>query len=133
MPWYRAYYNLLFYRRDFRLHEDFHYQLPSGEDVMVPRGFIFDAASVPRVFWFILNPSGVLLIPGLLHDYAYRYRMLIKPDGAIAVKYSTRHEADRMFIDVCRVTNGMDGLDKILSAGLRAFGGIGWKRNRGMA
>ena len=101
LPWYMALFNLLFYRRDFWLGEDFPYRLPTGEDIMIPEGFIFNGASIPRTFWAVLNPIGLLLIPGLLHDYAYRFQCLLAPDGSVAVEYKTRRKADGMFLEVC--------------------------------
>ena len=130
LPWYRAIYNVLFYRREFWLGEDFDYRLPTGQDVVIPAGFVFNGASVPRMFWSILNPIGILLIPGLLHDYAYRYQVLHTKNGVVAVEYKTRREADSMFLEVCLVTNGMVTLNLIVSALQKSFGWIGWNKNR---
>lgn len=130
LPWYQAIYNVLFHRRDFLLGEDFFYRLPTGEDVCIPKGFQFDGASVPRILWSILNPVGILLIPGLLHDYAYRYQHLPGPDNLSVVEYETRREADAMFLEVCLVTNGMPTLNLIVSALQKTFGWIGWNKHR---
>ena len=44
--------------------EDFYYK-----GFTVPGGFWFDGASVPRVLWGFMNPSGKAFYPALLHDY----------------------------------------------------------------
>jgi hypothetical protein len=46
------------------------------EYIVIPKGFIFDGPSIPRIFWFILSPVGLLLIPGLVHDFGYRYNFI---------------------------------------------------------
>ncbi len=40
--------------------------------VRIPKGFIFDGASVPRMFWVSFSPTGILFIPSVIHDFAYR-------------------------------------------------------------
>ena len=68
--------------RRWELAENWKYKLPAsctrGEDVtiVIPKGFEFDGASVPRPFWAILHPSGLLLIQALVHDFAYRCEFL---------------------------------------------------------
>lgn len=130
LPWYQALFNLLFYRRDWILAEDFLYQLPCGKWIRIWAGFRFDGASIPRVFWAFLNPIGVLLIPGLLHDYAYTMRCLHATDGTVAVTYYTQRKADDMFLEVCQVTNGMRILNAIVTAILRLFGRFAWRNHR---
>lgn len=128
--WYHALFNLLFYRRDFWLGEDFPYRLPTGEDIVIPKGFVFNGASIPRTFWAVLNPIGLLLIPGLIHDYGYRYRYLLGPDGEKVIEIDNRRGWDSMFLEICHITNGMIILDLMVAGLLKVFGWIGWNKNR---
>lgn len=66
----------LYEPRQWELAKKWTYKLPTGQHIIIPQGFRFDGASVPRPLWALLNPSGLLLIPGLIHDYAYRYDLL---------------------------------------------------------
>ena len=59
--------------RKWQVVEDWEYDLPGGPRVVIPKGFEFDGASIPRPLWFILSPTGLLLIPGLIHDFGYRF------------------------------------------------------------
>jgi uncharacterized protein DUF1353 len=46
----------------------------SGGDyksVTVPMGFVTDLASVPRIFWSILQPDGLYAYAAVVHDYLY--------------------------------------------------------------
>ena len=62
------------------------------------------------LFWAILNPTGLLLTPGLLHDYGYRYDQLwqVGPDGD-AIPYQPgagKDFWDKLFKDVGQDVNG---------------------------
>ena len=65
--------------------ENWEYDLPDGRRVLIPKGFVFDGASIPRLLWFFLSPTGLLLIPGLIHDFGYRYDYIwvVGEDGRI--------------------------------------------------
>ena len=39
--------------------------------VTVPRGFVTDLASIPRVFWSVLPTDGAYTFPAIVHDYLY--------------------------------------------------------------
>ena len=57
---------------------DFEYTLPDGREIVIPEGFVFDGASVPRLLWGLLSPTGLLLIGGLVHDFGYRFDLLVR-------------------------------------------------------
>jgi hypothetical protein len=41
------------------------------EPVEVPKGFVTDFASIPRVFWSLLRPDGEYTYAAIIHDYLY--------------------------------------------------------------
>ncbi len=43
-----------------------------GLAVTVPRGYVTDFASVPRLFWFIVPPTGAWCPAAVVHDYLYQ-------------------------------------------------------------
>ena len=43
---------------------------------MLYQGFVFDGASIPKFLRTFFSPVGVLLMGGLVHDYAYKYACL---------------------------------------------------------
>jgi hypothetical protein len=45
-----------------------HTELPQ---VTVPKGFVTDLASIPRVFWSLLRPDGEYAYAAIIHDYLY--------------------------------------------------------------
>jgi Protein of unknown function (DUF1353) len=44
------------------------------KDVLVPKGFVTDLASIPPVFWSMLPPTGQYTYPAIVHDYLYWFQ-----------------------------------------------------------
>lgn len=65
--------------------------LRSGPPVVLPEGFTFDAASVPRLVWTIIAPVELGIVAPAVHDFLYR-------TGGDGGKW-TRGEADGLFLD----------------------------------
>ena len=80
-PWYKRLYTWLVESRKWELMEDYVIDIGGLYKIFVPRGFIFDGASVPKLFWPVLSPTGILLVGGLVHDFAYRFAGIIIIDA----------------------------------------------------
>lgn len=86
--------------------------------VDVPRGFVTDLASVPRILWPVLAHTGRYGNAAIYHDWLY----VDQP--------CTREVADRVF-DRAMVDMGVDAPTRnIIWAAVRVFGGDGWERCR---
>ena len=121
--------------RTWEVVENWEYTLPTDNTrIVIPRGFRFDGASIPRPLWAILNPIGLLMIPGLIHDYGYRYRQLwkVEDDGTVSRYEREGNKAtwDGLFRKTGRAVNGMSFIN--FAAWLAVyFGGFGaWRSNR---
>lgn len=54
------------------LQQDLEYEHPdTNKNVVIPRGFVTDLASVPRLFWVAFPPCGKYTSAAVLHDYLY--------------------------------------------------------------
>lgn len=54
------------------LQEKLEYEHPVTKELyVIPRGFVTDLASVPRLFWTAFPPCGKYTIAAVLHDYLY--------------------------------------------------------------
>lgn len=120
--------------REWEVVEDWEYDLPSGPRIVIPKGFIFDGASIPRPLWFLLSPTGLLLIPGLIHDFGYRYDYVwaVDPSGFAykdKVNVGQKHW-DAVFRRVGLEVNGMPMLDTIAWVALAMGGWWAWKSKR---
>ena len=63
--------------RHWEIVEDWRFEV-NGQKHVIPAGFQFDGASVPKFLATFLSPVGVLLMGGLVHDYIYKYATLLK-------------------------------------------------------
>lgn len=125
---------LLNFTRKWEVADDWVFFLPCGTPVVIPRSFIMDGASTPKFMWGLLDPVGLLLVEGIIHDFGYRYKYLwaIDKDGNL-YKY---HEGkgrdfwDKLFLDIGEHVHGfrITGYSSYLA--LRLFGRSAWDSNR---
>ena len=107
--------------------EDWHFNM-DGVDYVIEKGFQFDGASIPRYFWNWLSPTGILLVPGLVHDWAYKYASLKKTDGETVPM--SQKEADILFRDIAIDVNGFKYINFTAYFMLFAFGWFAWNGHR---
>ena len=84
--------------RHWEIAKDFVYKI-DGVEYVIPKGFQFDGASIPKFLHTWLSPTGVLLMGGLVHDYAYKYETL-KKKGKGTMGVLTQKDADVIFRDI---------------------------------
>jgi hypothetical protein len=114
--------------RQWEIAEDFKYKL-QNEEFVIPAGFTFDGASVPKFLATWLSPTGVLLMGGLIHDYAYKYQRLLKVDGTTTHLMNQR-QADMIFRDINIEQNGFHLLNYLAYWALRIGGFVAWNGHR---
>ena len=56
--------------------------------VNVPTGFVTDLASVPRIFWSILQPDGLYAYAAVVHDYLYWTQSTSKDEADGVFRYT---------------------------------------------
>ena len=115
-------------KRQWEVAEDFWFTLEEG-NYMIPAGFQFDGASVPKFLATFLSPTGVLLIGGLVHDYGYKYATLLHDDGT-TFGYKDQAYWDRIFRDICIEVNGFKFLNYLAYWTLRLFGFVAWNGHK---
>ena len=98
---------------------------------VIPRGFIFDGASVPKPLRSWLSPMGVLLQGGLVHDWCYKYESL-KHSGETKgrTEKKTQKGADQLFRDICIDVNGFKIINYLAYFALRIGGFMAWNGHR---
>ena len=115
--------------RQWELAQDFHFEL-GGEEYVIPKGFVFDGASVPKFLASWLSPVGILLMGGLVHDYAYKYTVLLKKGKKETSKRMNQKQADQLFRDINIEQNGIHVLNYAAYYALRAGGFVAWNGHR---
>ena len=115
--------------RNWELTQDWKYNL-DGTDYVIPKGFTFDGASIPKFLRTFFSPVGVLLIGGLVHDYMYKYTHCkpVSVKGALLVVDQKR--ADQIFRDINIVVNGFYTMNYLAYWSLRIGGFVAWNGHR---
>lgn len=119
--------------RKWEIMENWHFTLPNGVKITIPAGFIFDGASTPKPCWPFLSPTGILFIPGLIHDFCYRKGFLWATTlSGCRYQFGTffgRVDFDSIFYDVCKQVNGMNKVSWTAWLMVRGFGWKAWRKN----
>ena len=97
--------------------------------LVIPKGFQFDGASIPKFLHTWLSPTGVLLMGGLVHDYAYKYATL-KRKGKGTLGPMTQKQSDIIFRDINVEINGFKFLNYLAYCALRIGGFVAWNGHR---
>ena len=115
--------------RHWEIANDFDYEV-NGEKFVIPAGFKFDGASIPKFLHPFLSPVGVLLIGGLVHDYAYKYETLLKKNRKDTMGVITQKKADEIFRDINIEINGFYLMNYLAYWSLRLGGFMAWNKHR---
>lgn len=86
--------------------------------ITVPKGFVTDFASVPRIpvaFWLTGNTAHAAAV---VHDWLY------------TMQFTTRYEADNVFYEACAITGIPLWRRSAMYAGLRVGGGARWNQHQ---
>tara|TARA_R100001198_G_C5122439_1_gene144526 strand:- start:64 stop:639 length:576 start_codon:yes stop_codon:yes gene_type:complete len=114
--------------RHWEITKDFYFSL-KGEEYVIPQGFEFDGASVPKFLAMWLSPTGVLLMGGLIHDYGYKYGTLLRSDRT-SIGDKSQKWMDTLFRDICIEQNGFKLLNYLAYWALRVGGFVAWNGHR---
>lgn len=130
LSWWRRFL-VHFKRRNWRLTEDYELYIPwLGITLMAPKGFIVDGASVPRIVWPIINPTGILLIGSIFHDFGYKYDSLLDKDWNVCYSGEGKAFMDELFKDINIYVNDVHSMNTVAWAALAAFGFFAWNGHR---
>ena len=113
--------------------EDYYFYmdwLPGKPIIKIPKGFVFNGASVPKPLRIFLSPKGILYAASIAHDFGYQYNAWLTIDGTLYTNACGREFFDEQF----RVFNDdvydMDVIATTSWLALRAFGWIAWNMCR---
>ena len=134
LSYWKKFWLMLTVTRKWELADNWFFRMPDGTWVMIPRGFIMDGASTPKFIWGILDPVGILLLQGIIHDHGYRFDYLWAFDENRGLhklyKNSGRKFWDDKFLEIGNDLLDMQVTGKISWLMLRWFGGRAWRENR---
>ena len=79
----------------------------------IPKNFVYDNASIPRVFGFVLRPDGILSYGALPHDFGYRFGGLMLSAGPEYPYNFVRLEKKTIDDVFCDLNNRVSGLKAV--------------------
>lgn len=102
------------------------YTTRDGWIIRVPRKFVTDYASIPRLLWVVIPPRGKYNRPAVIHDWLYQKAPIDPRTG----KPVTQQRADEILREACE--NCDDRLTQrwTIYLGLRAGGFVAWNNYR---
>ncbi len=115
--------------RKWKLLEDFTFIDPeTGKSYTVPKGFITDGASIPRILWPFLSPTGPYFESAVIHDWVYAVALF-------GIDEAGRKEADDLFLSVMMFQDIRKLRRKAMHRAVRRWGGRTetWKKHHAMA
>ena len=115
--------------RNWVIIKDWKYKINDVEYV-IPAGFQFDGASIPKFLRTFFSPVGVLLIGGLVHDYMYKYTACKPADKKGSLLIVDQKKADQIFRDINIVVNGFYTMNYLAYWSLRIGGFVAWNGHR---
>ena len=115
--------------RNWTVTKDWHYNI-DGTDYVIPAGFTFDGASIPKFLRTFFSPVGVLLMGGLVHDYMYKYTACKPANDKGAMLVVDQKKADQIFRDINIVVNGFYTMNYLAYWSLRIGGFVAWNGHR---
>ena len=115
--------------RHWKIAKDFEYEIYNKKYV-IPAGFVFDCASIPKFLHMFLSPVGVLLMGGLVHDYAYKYETLLCKNKKDTMGIISQKKADQIFRDIGIEINGFYLMNYLAYWSLRLGGFMAWNKHR---
>jgi hypothetical protein len=115
--------------RTWEITQDWEFKL-DGQEYVIPKGFVFDGASVPKFLASWLSPVGILLLGGLVHDFIYKYETLVLKGKKKCEPNFTQKEADQLFRDINIEQNGIHVLNYAAYYALRLGGFVAWNGHR---
>lgn len=110
------------WKNKWELLEDYTHDIKYGWmnfTITIPKGFIFDWASIPRIFYIIGTPMSTdTIVPALIHDYLYR------------IQATSRSFADMFFFQIMKETD-VSFIKRVLYyVWVRIWGWIAWIDNK---
>ncbi len=115
--------------RNWEIKKDWHYNI-DGVDYVIPAGFQFDGASIPKFLRTFFSPVGVLLVGGLVHDYGYKYQTLLCKNKKDTMGIISQARADQIFRDININVNGFYVMNYLSYYSLRIGGFVAWNGHR---
>lgn len=115
-------------RSDFGIPPDSErFELVANFTLQAHNGFVYDRASIPRIFWVIISKDDLSNVPPLFHDLFYANGGVLPKSQVSPYATFERHEIDHLFLALMRRSGVTEWRCKLAYAAVRKFSGFAWQ------
>lgn len=111
---------------DYKVEKDYFYQVPTYT-IAVFKDFVYDRASIPRVFWVIIDKDSLGNVAPLLHDLLYRHGGTLPANQISPYRKFSREDTDRLFLEIMTKCGVGYFRREAAYLAVRAASGFAWK------
>jgi hypothetical protein len=95
--------------------------------ITVLKGFPYDRASIPRIFWVLIDKDSLGNVAPLLHDLLYRHGGVLPTNQVSPYRRFSRLETDDLFLEIATKCGVKRWRRELAYQAVRNFGGSSWK------
>ena len=114
---------------DYEVLEDYTYDSDTYK-ITVLKGFTYDRASIPRIFWVIIDKDSLGNVAPLLHDLLYRSGGVLPGNQISPYRKFSRKDTDDLFLEVATKCGVNKWRRELVYQVVRNFGGSSWKEQK---
>lgn len=107
--------------------EDYTYQYGPYK-ITVPKGFVYDRASIPRIFWVLMDKDSLSNVAPLFHDFLYRNGGRPARNLVLPYRTFTREDTDNLFFELMTKCGVETWRRKAAYEAVRNFSGFAWRQ-----
>lgn len=110
----------------FEVVEDCQIETLTGHEIIIPKGYTTDFATVWQGLWWLIPPHGLMANASVVHDYWYEHRLFAEEIGDVFA----RDLADMDFLKRCLEAGVPKWEAFLVYYFLRAFANRYWYKNK---
>ena len=108
--------------------DDYTYDF-GNHKITVPKGFVYDRASIPRVFWLLVDKDSLSNVAPLFHDLLYKYGGRLQANLVSPYRTFNREETDKLFLELMTKCGVDEWRRAAAYEAVRNFSGSYWNDN----
>lgn len=98
--------------------------------ITAPRGFVYDRASIPRIFWVIVSKDDLSNVPPLFHDLLYANGGILPTNYVIPYRTFNRKNTDKLFLELMQKSGVKWWRCDLAYSAVRNFAAFAWKTKK---
>lgn len=111
---------------NYEVAEDYSYQYGPNK-ITIPKGFVYDRASIPRVFWVLIDKDSLSNVAPLFHDFLYRNGGKLEQRLVAPYRTFSRDDTDELFLELMTKCGVAEWRREAAYQAVRSFSGSFWK------